>query len=537
MEHGRADHPDRSHLIQHVENARQRYELFHGDGFLSERLPVGTRIIYPPAPLAGAPDVRAAIEQAIDHPMGCDPLNAQLRPGMKVTIVFDDISLTLPPMRSPDFRETAIELLLERLSAAGIEDIHLISAIGLHRRMTPKELRAMVGKRVFNRFHPSCQLYNHDGEDRENLVALGDTEQGEDVEVNRRAVESDLVIYLNLCLTAMDGGHKSINTGITSYKSLRHHHNPAVLSESSLMEPRHSGLHASLGRMGSLVNEHLNVFHIESTYNAATFPSMFGFLEKPEHRWGAWDRINFGINKTATDAISRNLARSIFMSMRAPYGVTSVQAGTTDLVHDRTLENIYRQQVVPVEGQADVLIAGTPYVGPYNVNSIMNPILVHCLMLGYMFNMFTGKPLVKKGGVLIMSHPMESRFHEGHHPSYVELFERVLPEMTDPRQIAETYEAEFAENPTYLRMYREGYAYHGVHALYMWYWGVRALDHLGKVIVLKPQNAKAVEAAHRMGYDTASSMSEALEKAHSVVGSSPEVTLYHWPPIFLCDVH
>src|SRR4051812_19561557 len=77
--------------------------IFSGEDMLLEDLPVGTRCIYPKPPIAGLPNVRAAIRWAINHPEGdCDPLHAQLKPGMKVTIAVDDISLPLPPMRTPD---------------------------------------------------------------------------------------------------------------------------------------------------------------------------------------------------------------------------------------------------------------------------------------------------------------------------------------------------------------------------------------------------------------------------------------------------
>ena len=42
---------------------------------------------------------------------------------------------------------------------------------------------------------------------------VGKTEKGEDVEVNRRVAESDLLVYVNINLVAMDGGHKSTSTG------------------------------------------------------------------------------------------------------------------------------------------------------------------------------------------------------------------------------------------------------------------------------------------------------------------------------------
>src|ERR671927_190080 len=94
-----------------------------------------------PPPLNGLADVEAAIAAALDSPLGMDPLDALLRPGMKLTIAFDDISLPLPPMKTPDIRGRVIEHVLERAYRAGVEDIHLIAALALHPRMTPAELR------------------------------------------------------------------------------------------------------------------------------------------------------------------------------------------------------------------------------------------------------------------------------------------------------------------------------------------------------------------------------------------------------------
>ena len=45
---------------------------------------------------------------------------------MKVTIAVDDISLPLPPMVTPDTRQTALEVVLELLSDHGVDDIHII---------------------------------------------------------------------------------------------------------------------------------------------------------------------------------------------------------------------------------------------------------------------------------------------------------------------------------------------------------------------------------------------------------------------------
>ena len=63
---------------------------------------------------------------------------------MKVTIAIDDISLPLPPMRTPDVRQQVLEVILPLLEESGVDDVHLVVAIALHRRMTEAEMKRMV---------------------------------------------------------------------------------------------------------------------------------------------------------------------------------------------------------------------------------------------------------------------------------------------------------------------------------------------------------------------------------------------------------
>src|SRR5262249_8071579 len=146
------------------------------------------------------------------------------------------------------------------------------------------------------------------------------------------------------------------------------------------------------------------------------------------------------------------LRRRTWMGQRAPYGMTGVHAGNVDLVHQRTVENVLRQQAVKVNGPSDIVIMGLPYLCPYNVNSIMNPSLQRVTRVGYGFNLYRGQPLVRKGGVLIFTHPLYNRWNTDHHPSYVEFFDRVLPETRDPAVMESRYEQDFAYNEKYRKL-------------------------------------------------------------------------------------
>lgn len=522
-------------FVLEVDRSTPPILFWRGENFSLEKLPAGrSRVIYPPEPLKPLDDIDGAIRHALLNPHDQDPLPALLFPGMKLTIAFDDVSLPLPKMRRPDSRQRVMEAVLDMVAEAGVDDVHIIAALGLHRRMHEYELRHALGDRIFDAFHPRGMLYQHDAEDYDNLAVIGTTPEGEVLEINKRAADSDLIVYVNINSVAMDGGWKSITTGLASYRCLSHHHNPETLQNTrSLMDRHKSELHKSVWRMGKLLRDHgPKVFQIETTLNTDMFPSPFGFINKREWEWTPKDRaIYLGTTKSLNRTPLR-LARKIFHDMEGPHQMTSVQAGETEAVHKITLEHVHRQQLVPVNGQTDILTLGIPFVSPYNPDGIMNPVLVMCMGLGYLFNMYRNKPLVREGGVIIMTHPTYRDFHPVHHPSYIDFFEQVLADTTDPIEIEKKYEKSFAEDEWYKHLYRTSYAYHGVHPFYMWYWGSHALKHLGATIIVGGD----VRAVRRLGFKAASTLQDALEMASDVVGPAPTITHFHNPPILMADV-
>ena len=522
-------------FVLEVDRSTPPIMFWRGENFSLEKLPAGrSRVIYPPEPLAAIEDIDGAIRDALLHPHDQDPLPAQLFPGMKLTIAFDDVSLPLPKMRTPDNRQRIIEAVLDLAADAGVDDVHIIAALGLHRRMHEYELRHALGDRVYDAFHPRGTLYQHDAEDRDNLTVIGSTPEGEVLEISKRAADSDLIVYVNINSVAMDGGWKSITTGLASYHSLSFHHNPETLqSTKSLMDRHKSELHKSVWRLGKVMRDHgPQVFQIESTLNTDMFPSPFDFLYKREWEWKAKDRATFLATTKSLSRTPSRLARRIFHSIEGPHQMTSVQAGDTEAVHKITLEWVHKQQLVEVHGQTDILTLGIPYVCPYNPDGIMNPVLVMCMGLGYLFNMYRNKPLVREGGVIIMTHPTYREFHPVHHPSYIDFFEQVLADTTDPVTMSRKWEKQYAEDEWYRHLYRTGNAYHGVHPFYAWYWGAHGLQHAGKVIIVggDPPTVR------RLGFTPASTMDDAFEIATDVVGRTPTISHLHVPSLLVADV-
>ena len=99
-------------FVLEVDDRTPPLVVHEGEGFRLEKFPIGTRVVYPPESLPGLRDVDGAIRHALENPENSEPLRALLRPGMRLTIAFDDVSLPLPPMRAPDIRQRVIELVL-----------------------------------------------------------------------------------------------------------------------------------------------------------------------------------------------------------------------------------------------------------------------------------------------------------------------------------------------------------------------------------------------------------------------------------------
>jgi lactate racemase len=519
--------------VVHLEERSAPRLMWYGEDLLAIKFPAGTRELYPNPTIAGLGDRKGAIEHALAHPEEMEPLEALLKPGMKVTIAIDDISLPLPKMPRPDVRESVLTVLLGMLAAHGVDDVHIIIATSFHRRMEPFEIKHAVGGRIFSAYYPQ-RLYSHDGEAPGGMVELGVTDQGERVRVNRRAAESDLLIYVNINLVPMDGGSKSVGVGLCDYPTLQAHHTPqTILACDSYFDHTRSAMTRSCNRIGKIVNQHLRVFHIETVLNNRMFDPRMAFFVKNEDRYSAYDKAMFGVVRAGLRMLPRPVKRKALFAIPAAYEPIAVHAGATLPVHEKTLAYSYAQYCTPLEGQSDVVVYGIPFISPYNVNSILNPVLVQVMALGYFHNMYRGMPVVKKNGVLIVTHPLYDDFDPRHHPSYIEFFHRLLPETRDSFELQRKYEEEFAHDPDYIRLYRTAHAYHGVHPFYMWYWGENGRAHVGKVIVV---GAESNQTARILGWETAGTMNEALQMAESHIGHKPSITLIHFAPILMADV-
>lgn len=501
-----------------------------GDGFRMERFPLGTRVVYPGDPMDPVPDVREAIAAALDAPLGSAPLGERLRAGMRLTIAFDDNSSPVPAMPAPDIRGRIIEAVLTRAAAAGVDDVSLICATGLNRRLTPTELERLVGERVFRSFFADGLLVNHDAEDLEAHTAVGATEAGV-VSLSSRVAESDLLVYVHvaasLAAIVPGGGPSGPAERLTASGTVRQ-----IRGLTGLQTRDERGEIAVAEMIGAVIGEAVDVFEVDAVLDNGTYAGSMEFLGRREWEWRVQDRARWAILRQGLRVAPGGQRRRYFESVEGAYRTIAVNAGDPVAVRDRTRDQVLAQQRVEVSGQADVAIVGVPHLNPYAVDSVTNPVLAAWSALAATLNAHTGTPIVREGGAVIAYHPLTADFSPLNHPSYVDFFGEALLADTDPYAIQAEVEQKFATDAWYSHLYRTSHAFHGVHPVHRWYEISAVRKQLGDVVWVGADR----DSAERMGFRAASRLSDALEIVASSVGHAPTLTFLHTPPAVVTDV-
>ncbi len=512
------------------------YLTFSGNNIVNARLPDSAEVFYarPPIPGIKKRDIPQAVVKAFENPLGMPPLKDLVGANSRILIAFDDNCQPFPETSLPDIRQQALEALIPLLYSYGVqkENLRLVCAVALHRKMKKHELARMVGPRIMGEFYPQ-QLDNSDAEDPDDVVDLGETELGEPVRVTRGVVESDLVIYVDSVQIPLNGGHKSVAVGLGAYDSIANHHHPEMTAESPhVMQPEGSRMHDCIERLSHVIQKHARIMVMEAAMNNATYPFHVRYLGKPPARCNFAEKIVRAATPTALALLPESARRMALRGVRADYDAIEINAGAIDPVHVRTLQAMKDQMTIPAPKQYDTVVFGLPDLSPYAVDARINPVLVVSDVLGYVFNWFYNKPVVKKGGTVIILNPCFEVFHDEYHVAYRKFYEEVLPVTTDPFEMKEMFQEKYARDPYLIDCYRHRFAHHGFHPFTVWYWATYALKYLSKVILVGPADDTG---AKRLGVSWSPNMDHALGQAREASGGN-EVAGLTIPPFFYFEV-
>lgn len=451
-------------------------QIVCGDRMIPVKLPDRTKLVSPglSTSLPSVTDLKTTLQEAFRSPIDLPPLRELAKPGWKVTIAFDDPTV---PCYAPVW-ETAIRLVLEELDHAGVKkrDIFLLCANALHRKFTRRELAKVIGKELVEEF--GYRLLCHDAEDPENLSYLGITSSGYDVEINRLVTDSDLTVYLNtVSWRGFNGGWKSICVGLSTYRSIRWHHSPEGMS----MSIERNRMHEMLDEMGEWVEEKIGkkrIFKMETV------------LSNPLQVARVW---------TGSVQEARRAALDVLKTQYTP---------RRDLVKDK----------------ADIVVYGIPDWSPYASFSIMNPLLTLVSTgLGYFGGVI--EALGKQGCSVILATPCPDQWNDTHHPSYREVWNRVLICSRDPYEIQDLFEEDFAHRPEYIYKYRFGYGFHPIHGIMATY-PLTRLKHAARVFVAGATNPSLVS---HLGFLPEETVESAISQAEKIHGKDASIVFIRNP--------
>jgi nickel-dependent lactate racemase len=411
------------------------------------------------------PDPIALIERAIAKPYGAPSLQSLVRPGMTVAIGHDD------PTKPPPPWQRILGVLVDNLLKWGVakEDIVFISANGNHKKWTDDELRNFLGDEIFDTFHPSGQITNHDCLDPAQLKDLGQTPGGAIVDHNRRFLEADLMIYVGQVVAHSWGGYTGTGAaiGMASTRSIASHHNHRVVNHPKTTTGDHRAMY--FRQLKAEINAHIEqqtgkrIFYINWIGGTGgTINNVFAGYS-PEVEEPAW---------AAADAFS----------------------------------------IIDVP-QADVLVLGLPAAFAYG--SANNP-LIAAIGMGYPPRVWLGDHVLREGGVIIGLNPSTGKYDEATYASTREVID-LYDTVSEIAELSQ-YQSTIAENPEYLEQYRNAHAYHPIHPFWLMYSCDYMLNRASQVILAGTENPGMFR---RLGITPARDFEHAWQRATRVVGPDP----------------
>ncbi|MFC1786598.1 nickel-dependent lactate racemase [Halobacteriota archaeon] len=160
------------------------------------------------------------IKRALINPIGSKKLSELVHPHQKTVIIVSDITRPTPSSK-------LLPPLLGELNLGGVssEDVLIVFATGLHRKLSEEEKRLLIGDVYYQ-----IKCINHDVDD---CAYIGTTESGTRVSILRDVVDADVVVCIGTIdlhyFAGYSGGAKSILPGVSSKETITMNHKLMLL--------------------------------------------------------------------------------------------------------------------------------------------------------------------------------------------------------------------------------------------------------------------------------------------------------------------
>ena len=191
-----------------------------GDKEIILKIPNNWEIIIPDIPKINTlQDEVSIVKRSLATPHKQVPIRDTYLKNKRILIVIDDNTRPTPIHKF-------FHLILDELKKAGAkeENITVITALGIHTKMTHREIEEKIGRENLK----YIKWKNHDAYNEEENVFIGKTSLGLNIELNREILKSDYIVLLGMIephlWAGYGGGMKLIFPGLGSARSISQHH-------------------------------------------------------------------------------------------------------------------------------------------------------------------------------------------------------------------------------------------------------------------------------------------------------------------------
>ncbi len=190
------------------------YHLPYGNTQVSVDIPKKYQVkVVKPNKEVFLPDEAKEIKRALNAPVNSRRLSEIARAGEKAAIIVNDTTRPTPTAR-------LLPSLIAELKEGGVNDVTIVFGLGIHRRQTEDEKKAILGE-----LYGKVKSIEHDINE---CVYLGTTSRGTPVEIYRPVADADIVICTGTIefhyYAGYSGGAKSALPAVSSKRSIDANH-------------------------------------------------------------------------------------------------------------------------------------------------------------------------------------------------------------------------------------------------------------------------------------------------------------------------
>lgn len=437
-------------------------------------------ILKRPAPPPPLPDPRAAVAEALRHPLAGAPLAERVRPRSRVVVVIEPPAHLVPHGEVKTLR-LALAAIVEELQRAGLprDRVRIQVANGLEPAPPMTELAEALGLEHTAAY--ACTAFDAEAPRAHRPFPDGN---GGTQELAACLADCDLAIDLSVRTHGSRVPLQNLLQGLATYRTQAAVEAPDVAPAER--ERR-------LLQRGRALAGTVELFSVALVQDGALLsPALRLVLVPASVR--AWNRLPLVVQRRALAA---------WRSATAP---CAVFAGEPFAAEAQADAQVRHQMLVPQGPQLDALVIPVPDLSPDAPRARGNPVLAAHLGLATL--LARARHRLHDGGAVVLLNPLREDHDRKLHLPFVDFYERALRLCSTGPELAARFEVEASGRPELVAAYQRRGAAHGALPYQRFY----AQEHARRGLRCFVVGAGAA-AAQRVGLEPAESVEQALQHA------------------------